>query len=72
MESDPQQFYYSDSMYTTLELMGKFGGSFASSLARTYLSADIHNRRQIFATWPELFQKYGPNGIFPEQHKEES
>ncbi len=58
------EFYYSDSMYKTLELMDKFGGSFASSLANAYRCADVNNRRKIFFTWPELFEEYHPNGIF--------
>ena len=66
-------FFYSDSMYKTLELMDQFGGSFATALVNAYHRADISNRRKIFATWPELFQEYGPHGIFwGTEQKEES
>ncbi len=69
------EFFYSDSMYKTLELMDQFGGSFATALVNAYHRADISNRRKIFATWPELFEEYGPNGIFQSpaaQQEEES
>jgi len=51
-------------MDKTIDLMRKYGGSFAASLADTYCHADFHNRRKILVTWPELFSEYGPDGIF--------
>ncbi len=73
MEFDSKEFYCCESTIKTVDLMHKFGGSFAASLAKTYFRADIPNRRKIFATWPELFEEYGPNGIFwGTEQKEES
>ncbi len=73
MKIDSVEFYYSDSTFETMRLARKYGGGFIASLANTYCYADIHNRRKIHATWPELFEEYGPGGIFwGTEQKEES
>ncbi len=73
MEFDSKEFYCCESTIKTVDLMHKFGGSFASALANTYRCADSINRCKIYATWPELFEEYGPNGIFwGTEQKEES
>ena len=40
------------------QMMERYGGSFASNLARTLYSADHINTRKIKETWPELWHQY--------------
>tara|TARA_Y100000401_G_scaffold117545_1_gene126999 strand:- start:1483 stop:1734 length:252 start_codon:yes stop_codon:yes gene_type:complete len=51
-------------IHETIERMEAYGGSFASALAVAYAKADPDNQQLIIDTWPELFKKYGPTGIF--------
>lgn len=51
-------------IYETIERMEAYGGGFESALAVAYTKADPSNKQRIFDTWPELFEKYGPKGIF--------
>ena len=56
-------------LYATLECMEINGGNFAAQLVRAFKAADPANRKKILDTWPELFEKYGPNGIFAPQQR---
>ena len=56
-------------LYATLECMEINGGNFAAQLVRAFKAADPANRRKILDTWPELFEKHGPNGIFASQRQ---
>lgn len=40
------------------------GGSFVSTLAQTMRYADPINRDRLLNAFPDLVQKYGPNGMF--------
>ena len=40
------------------QMMERYGGSFASNLARALYSADHINTRKIKETWPELWSQY--------------
>lgn len=51
-------------IHETIERMEAYGGAFASALAVAYTKADPANKQRIIHTWPELFEKYGPKGIF--------
>ena len=51
-------------IHETIERMEAYGGGFASALAVAYTKADPANKQRIIDTWPELFEKYGPTGIF--------
>ena len=41
-----------------------YGGSFAKQLMAAYRTADIDNKQRIIDAFDDLFDKYGPNGIF--------
>lgn len=56
-QSDP-------TIYETLDRMQTYGGGFVSGLASLYRKSDPSNKHKILTTWPELFEEYGPNGIF--------
>ena len=57
------------SIYETIERMGAYGGGFASALAIAYTKADPSNKQKIIQAWPELFEEYGPKGIFASPHQ---
>ena len=40
------------------------GGSFVSTLAQALRYADPNNRERLLNAFPELVQRYGPNGMF--------
>lgn len=44
--------------FKILEAMQKFGGSFASSLAKTARLADLENYRKLKSAFPELWDQY--------------
>ncbi|QDP50031.1 MAG: hypothetical protein Unbinned3459contig1000_41 [Prokaryotic dsDNA virus sp.] len=48
----------------TLDRMETYGGGFVKGLAALYRRSDLRNQQKILTTWPELFEEYGPNGIF--------
>ena len=56
-QSDP-------TIYETLDRMETFGGGFEAGLAQLYRKGDPTNKQKILNTWPEYFEKFGPNGIF--------
>ena len=46
---------------TTYEIaleMRRYGGSFIRDLANAMLNADEENRMKIYATWPDVIQRY--------------
>lgn len=49
---------------STLERMRRYGGNFCTHLANTTAAADPGNRQRLLNAFPEVFQKYGPNGPF--------
>lgn len=51
-------------IYQTLDRMSTYGGGFVLSLAALYRRSDASNKQKILNTWPELFEEFGPNGIF--------
>lgn len=57
------------SIYETIERMEAYGGGFASALAIAYTKADPSNKQKIIQTWPELFEEFGPKGIFASPHQ---
>ena len=64
------QLQHSDpTIYATVERIETFGGGFAAQLMAAFKKADPANRRKILDTWPELFEKHGPNGIFASQQR---
>tara|TARA_R100000458_G_scaffold52454_1_gene53981 strand:- start:143 stop:415 length:273 start_codon:yes stop_codon:yes gene_type:complete len=44
------------------EIALKKGGSFEQAMARAIREADPSNKRLILEQWPQLIDKYGPNG----------
>lgn len=44
--------------FDILTAMEKFGGSFASSLAKTAKLADLENYRKLKSAFPELWNQY--------------
>ena len=55
----------------TIQRMEIHGGSFTKRLMAAYRAADMSNRQRIIDAFEELFDKYGPNGIFaPKDQKE--
>lgn len=40
------------------------GGSFVSALAQALRYADPTNRKRLLDAFPDIVQKYGPNGVF--------
>ena len=45
-------------IYTALDNMDRFGGSFVSSLAFCYSQADLDNQTILFNAFEHLFNKY--------------
>ena len=56
-QSDP-------SIYETLDRMETYGGGFVAGLAQLYRKGDPNNKQKILNTWPEIFNEFGPEGIF--------
>lgn len=56
-QSDP-------SIYETLDRMETYGGGFVAGLAQLYRKGDPSNKQKILNTWPEIFDEFGPKGIF--------
>ena len=55
----------------TIQRMEIHGGSFTKRLMSAYRAADMSNRQRIIDAFEELFDEYGPNGIFaPKDQKE--
>ena len=52
------------SIYDTLERMEAHGGGFVSRLVSLFRHADLDNKKRILETWPELFEEFGPKGMF--------
>ena len=48
----------------TVQRIETYGGSFAKHLMAAYRAADIDNKQRIIDAFDDLFDKYGPNGIF--------
>ena len=48
----------------TVQRIETFGGGFAQKLMAAYRTADMSNRQRIIDAFEELFEEYGPNGIF--------
>ena len=48
----------------TIQRMEIHGGGFAKRLMAAYRAADMSNRQRIIDAFDDLFDKYGPNGIF--------
>lgn len=44
--------------------MDTYGGSFVSSIAQALRFADPKNRQTLLDAFPDLVQKYGPQGQF--------
>jgi len=40
------------------------GGAFVSSLARAMRYADPTNRNRLLNAFPDVIERYGPNGMF--------
>ena len=61
----PNKFTPTDPVIeATVQRMETFGGSFAKQLMAAYRTADIDNKQRIIDAFDDLFDKYGPNGIF--------
>jgi len=56
-----------DKDHATVERMQRFGGSFAASLANACYLADAQNLEIIKRAFPEIFSKYGEDGIFADK-----
>ena len=48
----------------TLLCMERFGGTFIANLAAAIRFADPSNRQRIWDAFPDILEKYGPNGMF--------
>ena len=53
----------------TVQRIETFGGSFAKQLMAAYRAADIDNKQRIIDSFDDLFDKYGPNGIFESENE---
>jgi hypothetical protein len=59
--ADPEE---NDELSKTLDLMERHGGAFVSSLATCIRKADLGNKTRLLRAFPEIFEQYGPSGIF--------
>ena len=48
----------------TVQRIETYGGGFAKQLMAAYRTADMRNKQRIIDAFDDLFDKYGPNGIF--------
>lgn len=48
----------------TLRAMGRFGGGFVQALAQAWQRADALQAGKLADAFPDLVEKYGPNGPF--------
>ena len=53
----------------TLDLMQKYGGGFVSSLADCVCKADLNNQIRLIQAFPDIFEEYGPTGVFWEGNR---
>jgi hypothetical protein len=53
----------------TVDLMQKYGGGFVRSLADCVCKADLGNQARLIGAFPEIFEEYGPTGIFWEANR---
>ena len=61
----PNKFTPADPVIeATVQRIETFGGSFAKQLMAAYRTADLDNKQRIIDAFDDLFDKYGPNGIF--------
>lgn len=50
-----------DDLYKAAHNMDKYGGGFASTIARAFFRADSVNRVRVINAFPELFERYAPD-----------
>ena len=60
----------SQQQWRTLWNMREYGGGFASALAEAWLKADSGNSRSLATAFPDLVEKFGPNGGWADSFKE--
>jgi len=53
-------------LHAMIARMDTYGGSFVSSIAQALRFADPKNRQTLLDAFPDLVQKYGPQGQFPQ------
>jgi len=51
----------------TIDRMQRYGGSFVGQLGEAACFADSENLRRLKEAFPDLFKKYGPDGIFSDK-----
>ena len=51
-------------LHAMIARMDTYGGSFVSSIAQALRFADPTNRQTLLDAFPDLVQKYGPQGQF--------
>jgi len=51
-------------LHAMIARMDSYGGSFVSSIAQALRFADPTNRQRLLDAFPDLVQKYGPQGQF--------
>jgi hypothetical protein len=54
----------STELHAMIVCMDSYGGSFVSSIAQALRFADPTNRQRLLDAFPDLVQKYGPQGQF--------
>jgi len=52
----------STELHAMIARMDSYGGSFVSSIAQALRFADPKNRQRLLDAFPDLVQKYGPEG----------
>jgi hypothetical protein len=64
--SSPTQPHLMNSteLHAMIARMDSYGGSFVSSIAQALRFADPKNRQRLLDAFPDLVQKYGPQGQF--------
>lgn len=50
--------YDEDELYSIVDAMERFGGSFARSIAHAWHAADNRNKARLQTSFPELFEQY--------------
>jgi hypothetical protein len=64
--SSPTQLHLMNptELHAMIARMDTYGGSFVSSIAQALRFADPKNRQRLLDAFPDLVQKYGPQGQF--------
>ena len=57
--------YNDPTIHETIERIEVYAGGFGAALMTAFRVADPDNKQRIIDAFPELFESYGPNSVFP-------